>query len=99
MQGQRTTHSRFEVVAAGEQAWAWDERFRLFRFDGLRFWRHDRKRDSYKVVASWRSPLDGWMHAAGYQCSVCSHDSADVGATAGAAGADSRSVGADRLAA
>ena len=60
MQGQRTTHSRFEVVAAGEQAWAWDEAFRLFHFDGMRFWRHDRRRDSYKLVASWRSPVDGW---------------------------------------
>jgi len=73
MQGQRTTHSRFEVVAAGEQAWAWDEDFRPSYFDGQRFWRHDRKHDSYKLVGYWRSPIDGWMHAAGCACVLCTH--------------------------
>ena len=71
MQRMQTTHSRFEVVTTGEQAWAWDERFRLFHFDGLRFWRHDRKHDSPRLVASWQSPVDGWVHSAGYPCAVC----------------------------
>ena len=78
MQGQRTTHSRFEVRTAGEQAWAWDERFRLFYFDGMRFLRQDRRHDSYKVVTSWRSPVGGWIHAAGCPCAVCAHDSQEV---------------------
>ncbi len=82
MQGQRTTHSRFEVLTTGEQAWAWDERFRLFYFDGSRFLRHDRRHDSYKVVTSWRSPVDGWMHAAGSLCAVCACDSPEVEAVA-----------------
>ena len=82
MQGQQTTHSRFEVMTAGEQAWAWDERFRLFYFDGMRFLRHDRRHDAYKMVTSWRSPADGWMHAAGYPCAVCAHDSEEVDAVA-----------------
>lgn len=99
MQGQRTTHSRFEVVAAGEQAWAWDGRFRLFRYDGLRFWRHDRKRDSYKLVASWRSPVDGWMHAAGYPCAVCNQGATEVALAAREAAADVRAEELDRMAA
>ena len=82
MQGQRTTHSRFEVLTAGEQAWAWDGRFRLFYFDGTRFLRHDRKRDSYKAVTYWQSPVDGWMHADGYPCVVCARDREEVSAAA-----------------
>ena len=99
MKGQRTTHSRHEVVATGEQAWAWDEDFRSFYFDGLRFWRHDRKHDSYKLVTPWRSPAGGWMHAAGSPCAVCTHDSVGVGVAAREAGADVRSGGVDRVAA
>jgi hypothetical protein len=99
MEGQRTTHSRYEVVAAGEQAWAWDEDFRRFYFDGRCFWRLDRKHDSLKLVTAWRAPAGGWMHAAGYPCTVCSHYSAEVGVAAREAGAEARSGGINGIAA
>ena len=68
MQGQRKTHSRGEVVATGVEAWAWMENFQTFYFDGLSFWRHDRKHESYRLVASRRAPARGWMHADGSPC-------------------------------
>ena len=71
MRGQQTSHSRFEVLTASEEAWAWDERFRHFYFDGRQFWRHDRKYDSFKLVGYWRSPAHGWVHTAECACGLC----------------------------
>jgi hypothetical protein len=74
MQGQQTSHSRFDVLTVGEEAWAWDGRFRRFYFDGQQFWRYDRKYDSFKLVGYWRSPAQGWIHSAGCACGLCTDD-------------------------
>jgi hypothetical protein len=78
MLGERTSHSRFEVVEVGEEAWAWDENFQSFYFDGVSFWRHDRKHDSYKLLSAWRAPARGWIHADGSLCMICTDDPFDT---------------------
>ncbi len=66
--------SRPEVIEMGVKAWAIDGKFKLFYFDGHRFWRLGRRRDWYLSVGSHRVPEDGWMHAEDCACEQCSEE-------------------------
>jgi hypothetical protein len=64
--------SRFAVVSLRERAWALDDRFRLYAFDGTKFWRRRKGSTRYVTIPSWKAPAFGWMHEAECTCYLCS---------------------------
>lgn len=70
--------SRFAVISAGTEAWATDSRFRLYAFDGQRFWRRRRHSTRYAIVPSWRTPAFGWMHVSDCSCHLCEAGSCET---------------------
>ena len=54
-------HSRYQVRAAAEPAWATDDKGTFYGFDGLRFSRRRRRDDGFTVVPAWQTPCYGWL--------------------------------------
>jgi hypothetical protein len=70
--------SRFAVVSEQAEAWALDDKFRLYAYDGTRFWRRRTHSTRYSIVPSWKAPADGWMHADGCGCHLCASESQEA---------------------
>jgi hypothetical protein len=64
-------YSRQEVVSAGEAAWAMDDSFRLYAYDGARFWRRRKHSTRYVMIATEKAPAFGWMHEDSCGCHLC----------------------------
>lgn len=70
--------SRFAVIDSGERAWAMDDKFRLYAYDGRRFWCRRKHSTRYAVVPGWKAPTYGWMHEAGCVCDACDGEAWEV---------------------
>jgi len=76
--GEKGYFSRSAIMSAGAEAWALDDKFRLYAYDGERFWRRRQHSTRYAIVSASKAPAFGWMHVDGCGCHLCGADSGEV---------------------